>query len=413
MITCHRFPAPVRSRSCVARALVGVLLLCGTASAQDGAAAPETAPPHRVGPFAVTPEITLRDIGVDSNVYNTVDNPVSDVTFTLAPTIDATARVRRATVSLHSTTDVVYFVQQSSERSLNQSFGAGGQYPFRRMMFGASASYLNTRERPNEEIDARSRRIERSGQASVAVAVAPRLSAQFLGSAAQTAFDADAAFQGVLLGDRLNRTTDTLSAAAHYRLTPLTAIVFTATSAATLFERAPERNGDSRQFLVGVELQRRALISGAATLGRENLTPRSGVMPPFAGLVGNGAILYRLRPTTRIGIEYDRNLYYSYAEVAPYYIRAGASLVARHEVASRWDLEVSAGRYRHNYRYLASVEPSAKADESVISGEVSVTYRAGPRTRVVGAATYQQRDASAGVTGYHSLRFGTSVVYGF
>jgi hypothetical protein len=396
-------------------ALAGLLTLslCAAVSAQDIPVTARALPPHRVGLFSISPGLELRDIGVDSNVFNTVDNPVSDVTFTVAPTVDATARLRRATVSLQSTTDLVYFVHQSSERSLNETLSASAQYPMRRITFGGSAGYVNTRERPDEEIDARSRRIDSNLLGSMTMAIGPRLSAQVSLGSETTRFDIDAAFRGILLSDTLNRTTSTLRGSVHYALTPLTTLFAAAESQGMTFERSAERNADSHKFLAGVELHPRAIVSGTASLGHQAFTPRSGPMPPFGGFVGNGSVMLRLRSTTEIGFSYDRNLYYSYWDVAPYYIRSGFGVLLRREVASQWQVEISTGRFHHHYRYLMTVEPSAVADQTVLDSGLAATYRAGPRTHFVIGLKYQRRTVTAALPGYSGVRFGSSVVYDF
>ena len=72
-----------------------------------------------IGPFYLTPVIAVKNVGFDTNVFNTVDDPKSDITVTIGPDINVFIPISRASLSVSSLTDFVYFHTFASERSIN------------------------------------------------------------------------------------------------------------------------------------------------------------------------------------------------------------------------------------------------------------------------------------------------------
>jgi len=135
-----------------------------------------------IGPLYATPGLTVQEFGVDTNVFNNADEN-SDFTFTLVPR--ATAWVpfaRRALVTTNVGTDVVYFQKYAGERSINPQVKLRGEGSLGRILPFAEGSYLNTRERPNFEIDARLRRTEEGVRAGASIRLSEKLYAEIAGS---------------------------------------------------------------------------------------------------------------------------------------------------------------------------------------------------------------------------------------
>ena len=72
-----------------------------------------------LGPVGITPQLSLRNIGIDSNVLNASGNPQRDFTATFAPGADVWLSIARA--RLHSRTDVgwIYFKDLVDQRSFD------------------------------------------------------------------------------------------------------------------------------------------------------------------------------------------------------------------------------------------------------------------------------------------------------
>jgi hypothetical protein len=278
----------------------------------------------------------------------------------------------------------------------------------------ADGGYLNTRERPSLEIDARSRRVAHTGEAGATFALWPKIALRMGGRYVRTIYDADAIFDNTLLAQDLNRTTRALSASLRYSATPLTAFVVTGEVDETRFSLSPIRDSESEKIMGGIDLAPRALVSGSVQLGVQRFRPDHAALPPYEGFIGSAAVRYRLRGATVFGFSFDRALTYSYLELEPYYLRQGFAGSVRHQLIDRWDIDVGAGRSHHQYRLFGAVPRS-----DLISGEryldagASLGYQARPGTRFRVSLTYRGRRSDDDRRSYNGMLLGTSVVYGF
>jgi len=172
-------------------AVVAFCVLAGLSSASaQTPGAPTTAPgsaqsidevrqDYRIhaGPFHVNPTLLLKEFGVDTNVFNAAGEQQSDFTFTVTPQADvAVAFARRGLLRTTVGTDVVYYATYDSERSLDPSVRLRGEAYARRLTLFAEDDYLNTRQRPNYEIDVRSRHVENNVMAGAGVRLSSKLS---------------------------------------------------------------------------------------------------------------------------------------------------------------------------------------------------------------------------------------------
>src|SRR4051812_12585630 len=67
------------------------------------------------GPFYLTPRIVLKQLGVDDNVFYQAQEPKSDFTFTVAPTLNVAVPVaHKALFTVSGAADVVYFQKYAS-----------------------------------------------------------------------------------------------------------------------------------------------------------------------------------------------------------------------------------------------------------------------------------------------------------
>jgi hypothetical protein len=398
---------------------LGVALLVATSLRPATARAQEPsvpATPHRVGPVTLVPTVTLRDIGVDTNVYHTATLPISDFTFTVVPTVSATTRGRRLTLSGRTDTEFVYFNEQSSERAVNPTVSGTGQLTLPRLTFAGTASYVNTRDRPSDEIDARLRHVEREGLLDLRVRLFPRLSLGTFVRYAQIEYDQDEQYGGFLIALQLNHNSRTIGATGRYLLSPLTALVGTVETERNRFPVTVLRDSDARRYMGGVELQPRALISGNALVGVAQFESRHPLMPSYAGPIGRGSLNVRMRQSTSAGVGFERDIQYSYSDLAPYYVRGGFTLSLRHMWSTRWSLQGSGGRYTHRYQYADRPLVDGvivKADETMVDVGAGAGYLLRPGTEITATLGYSERQATSAARHYQGVRFGMSMVYGF
>jgi hypothetical protein len=373
----------------------------------------------RLGPFYADPALQLKQLGIDGNVFNTDRDAKSDFTFTIMPKADVWLPVaRRALIQTTAATDLVYYAQYETERSVDPQFALHGEVYLQRVKLFGAKSYVNTRQRPNNEIDTRSRHVEDGLTGGAAVAVTPKFSVEFAASRLKTRYDDDAEFDGTQLQQTLNRDTEGLNLTMRQKITPLTSIGVRYDRFRDVFVYSPTRDSRSYRVMPGVEFKPRALVNGSAYVGFRKFTPTMPeALAPFSGLVAELGLSYTLLGATTFGVTYDRDLTYSYEEFQPFFVDNSVGVSIRRAIGRRFDALVSADRHTYEYSDVIGGVPPAGGVERV---DVTVTYSGSIRYRVgrdggVGfGVSYWQRDSTTKqFHDYDSLRIGSSMSFGF
>ena len=95
-----------------------------------------------VGPLYFTPQVLLKELGVDSNVFNAAGEPKSDFTFTVGPRADVWVPVaRRALFQVRAATDLVWYANYATERSIDPQFLGRAEIYIRRITLFAEGEY--------------------------------------------------------------------------------------------------------------------------------------------------------------------------------------------------------------------------------------------------------------------------------
>jgi hypothetical protein len=382
-----------------------------------------------LGPFYATPQIALREFGIDSNVFNTAGEPQSDFTATLAPMADIWVPVaRRALLQTTVGTDLVWYADFNSERSIDPHMATRGELYLGRITLFAEGGYLNTRQRLNYEVDLRARHVDQSAAAGLAVRLTPKFSIEATGRLDELRFEGDAAFDGVALQRTLNQKTKGFGIAGRQRLTPLTTVVVRYEQIEDSFPYSHVRDSKSFRVMPGVEFKPRALVKGSAYVGYRKFTPdHANVLSQFSGLVAQLGLSYTLLGSTTFGVTYSRDLTYSYEEFQPFFINNAVGASIRRALGRRFDVLVSADRFRYAYENV--VTPPATSDDPLLPVVVvvplhqrvdttwnysgSVGYRIG-NGRVGFGAAYSKRESDKKLfRAFDNLRFGTTVTYEF
>ncbi len=93
----------------------------------------------------------------------------------------------------------MYFQTYASERSVNPHALVRGELYLQRLTLFAENDLLNTRQRPNYEIDARARRLENTIRLGGELRLSPKFSVELAGRQSLVKFDGDASFSGSYL----------------------------------------------------------------------------------------------------------------------------------------------------------------------------------------------------------------------
>jgi hypothetical protein len=399
----------------LALAIPATTLAQVTGGAREVADVRSTARGH-IGPFYVTPTVLVKELGVDSNVFNAAGEPQSDFTFTVKPSLRVwTPMARRALVKATFAPDLVWYAEHASERSFNPDATVRGEVYLGRLTVFGERGYMSSRQRPNHDVDIRSRYVQESTAAGVGVAVTSRLSVDVAGRQTAVRYDSASEFDGISLAQTLNRETRGIQLTARHRLTPLTTLALRSEALEDRFEFSPARNADSYRVMPGVEFAPQALIKGTAYVGYRKFTPLfSDILPEFSGVVGELGLSYTLLGSTVFGASYRRDLAYSYSALQPFFVDDAVGLSIRRALGSRFDVLLSGDRHKYDYETVLTAGPDlAPRRDTTWLYTASVGYRLGKEGRIGFGVSHVERQSTSAGRGYKNLRFGTTFGYGF
>jgi hypothetical protein len=384
--------------------------------AQDDPHGPTSSAPVTIGSIKLWPNIDFSS-GIDTNVFNSVDQPRSDVVWTLTPKTESTARLGRVMLTGHGSVDFVYFQHLATERSINLSGSVKLAVPLNRVGPFVSASFLRTRERPSFEIDARSLRHERSVSLGTTTRISPKTQVELVTTRSEVEFDADSVFLDTSLRELLNRRTTTIGVSLRHQLTPLTALIMAADGSDERFVFSPVRDARSIHLAPTVEFAPLGRVNGRATVGYRLFNLRDASVPDFKGGVAAVDLVYTLQGDTRFVFKANRDVEYSYEPAAPYYVVTGIGGEISQRVTNRIGVTVRGARYQLRYEHrlpeaAQEIQDTSRLDGVVIYGG-GFFHKIGRNLRVNIDLDHYRRLSPVISRVYRGLRGGSSVVYEF
>jgi hypothetical protein len=376
---------------------------------------PSAAATVHFGRFALRPTLALTNLGVDTNVFYQPDQegPKSDFTATVTPATDLWLRLGRSWLTGTVKEDLVYYRRYASERSVNGFYDAGLLVPLNRVSLNAGGSYLDTRDRPGYEISARDQRYETRFNGSIEVRTLPKT---FFGLRAERAtidFAQAAVFLGTSLQQTLNRTTTTGALTVRHRLTPLTTLTLDVAREEDRFEFSPLRDSDSTSVTAGAKFDPFALIKGSVWVGYRSFTPLLPATPAFNGVIADAKLWYVLRESTRLDVEIQRDVQYSYDTTQPYYLLTGVNGSLDQHLFGQVDIVGRIGQQRLAYTDSLGVAADlANRIDYVYTYGGGLGYRVARRTRLGFNIDQVRRTSVVEALTYNGLRYGIAVTYG-
>jgi hypothetical protein len=376
---------------------------------------PVTAARLHVGPLGVTPAIAFENIGIDTNVFNEVENPKQDFTATVRPELQTWLRLGRARLNVNGGLQAVYFKRYNS-----QSYGGGNgsatlELRGNRLSALVGGGYVNTRDRPSFEVDIRPRHIDTTltlggnarltGKTAVAV-VAERRKIDFAGVEEVS---------GSFLSESLNRDEARLTASLEHGLTTLTTIAFRANVQRDTFDVSSARDSQRVRLTPGVMFKPNALISGSAFVGYLRFDTLGAPVPPFSGTFASVDLTYTFRGMTRFTVQSQRDVEYSFDPSRSYYLNTGVTGSVSQALGRSWSLTASAGTQRLDYyeTLVDATRPSGSEGNSTVNiYGARITYRLTPSMELGVNADYSARRAQVQIREYESLRAGGFFTYG-
>jgi hypothetical protein len=366
----------------------------------------------RMGPVSVRPTLILRDIGVDSNVFNESAVPQQDFTMTAGAKVDVSMRLNRMLATYTSTYEYVYFDKFKSERGSNRGNEGRIDFLLGRLRPHAFASILDSHERPNSEIDARAHRRQSGYGAGFGLLLFAHTSATAEYRKSAASYAEDEVFDGVRLADVLNEETETITGGLELELTPLTSLSFNVEQIKDRFEREPSRDADTRRYGVTVTFQPGALISGRAQFAYRDFQPANPEIPELSGLAAAVSLSYAFRDQTKVAGTFDRDIRYSYTDETPYYLSTAGRVTVTQRIFGPVDVQVMGGAERLEYEALAS-NPTASRGDTLRTFGGGLGYRLSDNSRLGINFDNTERSSPVEERRYTRRRIFASLTYGF
>jgi len=363
------------------------------------------------GPLGVTPSLALRNFGVDSNVFNEVDAPKQDFTFTVSPQANLWSRVGRARLAGDARVDLIYFQRYATERSLDGDVGGRVEIAANRVIPWVAGRFFRGRQRAGFEIDARSRRVSEDFSFGTDARITAKTRVGVVLRRMTTAFDGDVLFLGTSLSEALDRTSDTL--AAHYRqaLTPLTTFVLQADAVQDRFVFSTIRNADSVRVQAGFDLAPSALISGQVRFGFRKFDPLEGAVRGNRGLTADVSAAATVANRARLDLNVQRDISFSFEPIYPYYVLTAATATLTPRLTDHWDIQTRLGVQRLAYSgFEATAALPDRVDRALTIG-AGVGYRIGRDIRFGINFDRSNRQSPLQLRDFTGYRIGGTVTY--
>jgi hypothetical protein len=378
-----------------ARRAIACLVLLGVpavAAAQPPPEAPaDQRPTYTVGPVAVRPRLLFNNIGVDDNVFNERENPKSDWTFSAQPDVEFSLRPGRARLVWLSGAEFVYYRRYETERSINRSQSLSAEYDLNVLRPFVTYTTAHTSARPNAEIDLRARRHPRAYSVGSMVKLASRFSGTLLLRKTREEYDGGVGFREQELAETLNHRGTIYEGSVAFQATPITSLSVVMSHERLRFDHAPLRDSRSIRIAPTVTFTPFGLLNGTASVGVRKFEGESAALPGYTGVVMNGTLSSVLLDRFRLDTRFTRDVQYSYEESLPFYVLSGGRATLAAQMTDRFDLRVTAGHDRMNYRAFAG-ESDPGADTMNLYGG-GIGFYLGDRTQLVLQTEFTERSS--------------------
>jgi hypothetical protein len=364
----------------------------------------------RFGSAVFTPSVGITHIGVDRNVFNEAGERKSDFTFTLGPQWALFYGSDRLRVRVTAGVGYVYYAKYQRERGVNPGGRLEGMYQLgRRVTLFTDDRFSFVKDRPNAEVDARTRRQEQDLSGGVRVGLSPRIGVQLDVHELRTKYG-DTDYMGIRLDETLDRVSRRSALTLTYRLTPYTSVFSGVSLAEERVPNAGDRDGTTRGAFAGLRFDKRAKVSGEAELGYSDFDAKSLATNDHHGMTFGVRLSSALADSLQLSFDGRQDLQFSYSRIYPYYIDQRYRVALTQRLGRR--LDVSGGTQQESLRYGGRASSTSGSRPGTDRLE---DYSGGPGFTVRGMrfgvyAGYSHRRVASGVNqGYEGIRYGVQM----
>lgn len=354
-----------------------------------GEAEPTTSA-FRLGPILATPGLTVREVGVDTNVFDEPVDPKRDYTATVSPDLRLFSRIGLVRFTARSAADFTYYREFEEERAISRQMWVRTDVILSRLRPWVSAAFVQTRDRLNAELDRRAPRRGLEYGGGVGFAVSPQTRVFAAAARTDTKFRDAEVFQGVDLAAAFNRTTETAYGGVAMSLTPFTTLALQGGAQRDRFAETPLRDSESRTASAQLQFSPDAVIRGRLRIGYRDFTPADPGLARYQGVTGNAGVAFSVFGTARFDIDGTRDVEYSFEEEAGYFVQTGVTLTYTQRLFGAWDLQGRGGRSWLDY---GAAQLDGARNDRVDTYAVGLGYNLQDRSRIGLHYEYTERNA--------------------
>jgi hypothetical protein len=369
----------------------------------------------------LTFRLQLKNAGIDTNVFQTFQDPVRDAVVVLSPRVDGVVPVgRRLRITGFGLLERSYYRRQGQERSTD-FYGEGradldlGSLH----LFGGGGGGRFT-QRFSLDVDERLPRHEKRAHAGATLSLSRRLSVTGQAATEVLTFARGVFRLGGDVKEAMDRNTLTATGQVRFALTPRTSLVASADALEDRFFSQPvgmPRRRRSHRYLGGLEFGERAVVTGRVLAGvREFPGTLAEGSPPYRGPVLAADLAFSVRQRARLRLVGERDVLYASSLVDLGTVRYRNAFVFRRylgEAALDLPLRLvgllSAGfeeaQYLLPYPYPDAFLLADRLDHRWTAG-IGLQRRFGSSVRAGGHISWARRASSIPYFSYEGLRYG-------
>ncbi len=354
---------------------------------------------RRAGPFHLKPVLFLKDVGYDDNIRFDARDSQGDTTGTAGAGLQAQLLTGdRGGLVLSQELDYVAFSSNTDLNHWNGFSRARGILLLKSLEVSLEDKYSNVRERPNTEIDQRLRSQNNALTAAIRTRSTSRLGMRAYLRQEKINYSSDdtgLSFDASLL----DRDQTTLSVASEMRLLPKTTFLLEGVVERIEFSDT-DRRGSHRavSILPGVRFDPSATLQGEIKVGVKSFNAFDLQEGDRRLTVGEAHLATRLGHSTRLKLEFARDLVFSVVAGNLYFIGTEGSAAVEQFFSRRVSGEVLYGRGSNNYPVAITAtltDPfTGIRDDRITRYQASLRYRVNEKVSIVATGARLVRDST-------------------
>lgn len=279
-----------------------------------------------LGPLYWKTRIRLKDAGYDNNLYNQDEEPEGSFTAILTPGIDLWLPMgNRQLLWATEDLDLVFYEKDPPGIYLNNDAALGYDLYLKRIHLALSDTFTTRLQRPNDEIDARVRRVNNLLGGELLLDLSPRVEVGLTHESDRIRYDDKSVEEPGApdsIAQILDRTERRNGLLLRYAALPRTSFLLRVRHTDYDFN-APESTRESSEirYLVGAEFDPTGIINGELEVGHSSFTADLAPEQDFAGFVGRTGVTWKTKSWLHFQVTAERDRLFSTYATNLFYLR--------------------------------------------------------------------------------------------